>query len=915
MTFAYTLAVALTPVALNAPSDTMRYDHVADTARIGRIERRLLPATPLSTDTDSGWTVLDRLQAHHVPALSVAVIHDGKIAWSRTYGVRSVESSDPISDATMFQAGSLSKPIATLGVLRLLAERGVALDEDVNRYLKRWKVPDNRFTQAAPVTLRHLLSHRAGATVRGFDGYRRGATLPTLVDVLNGAAPANSPAVTIDTIPGVSTRYSGGGFEIAQLAVEDVTGQRFDRWMQANLFDRLRLTRTTFSHIRETANAGDIAVGHTNAGQPVDGGWRVLPEMAAASLWSTPRELARVVLAMQRAANGDTLAGMPRSLTAPMFTLHGENQGLGVGLKGAVPYRFSHSGSNDGYRAMMIGYLDRAEGIVVMTNGDNGDALLMEYVRAVAREYGWADLTPRTRRVIAVPASVRSALVGQYQLAPNWRIEVREEQGRLVAGPVGRRPLPLFAESDSTFFFTAVEGLELAVKAREGDQVTAIEWRQGARVTIGRRIAPSTLLRDVTVIDGTTAPALPHMDLLLVDGRIAAIVPSGTLTLPNETRVVEIPGQYVIPGLIDAHVHLATFEREPRVQDALLRAALLGGVTSVRDMGGNIDVLQEIAARTRSPAAALSRMFYSAVLSGPGTMWFTADRRQFFAGRYGVGRSPGVREVDATANVSEIIAAARRTGASGIKLYAGLPPAMLTALTAEAHRQRMPVWAHLDMAPGRPSDVLAAGVDAVSHANMFIGQVTSRPSGSDSAARLARAAEYAATRPDSPAMKQLVSAMRSKGTGLDATLHVMMPPAGTDGIGSTATARTPFAFAVSMTRAAHAAGVPILAGTDAIGRGTPNLHHELQLLVDRVGLTPQQAIHAATLGNARALGAADSLGSIAVGKVADLVVLERDPLSDIANTLSVTRVFRGGVEHRRTAPLVPESYMRASRRF
>jgi CubicO group peptidase (beta-lactamase class C family)/imidazolonepropionase-like amidohydrolase len=917
MSLLHLLSFAIAQLSVTSGTQSVVHGSPTDSARLARIERierRLLPATPLTTDRDSGWTVLDRLRAHHVPGLSVAVVHAGQIAWTRSYGVRSAAEPHAITDSTVFQAGSLSKPLATFGVLRLVSNGKLGLDDDVNRYLTRWKVPTNRFTRAAPVTLRHLLSHRAGVNVRGFDGYQRGAALPTLVDVLNGAPPANSPPITIDTMPGAINRYSGGGFEIAQLALEDVTRQHFDAWMRANIFNELGLRRTTYSEMDDTSNAGDIALGHTGAGGLIDGGWRVLPEMAAASLWSTPSELARVVIALQQAAKGERVAGIPANVSTEMLRLHGENQGLGIGLKGGVPFRFSHAGSNDGYRAMLIGYLDRDDGIVLMTNGDGGNALLMEYARAVAREYGWADLVPRTRAVVPVSTATRAALVGRYRLGPNWEIEISELDGQLVAGPRGRRPLPILAETDSTFFFPSLEGVQISIIARGGKYVSEISWQQGARETPGRRVAPPTLLRDVTVIDGTGSPARPHTDILVADGRISAVGASGTIPPPPETRVLDFSGRFVIPGLIDAHVHLATFEREPRTQDALLKAALLGGVTSVRDMGGNIDELRAIAARASRAAAGLSRVFYSAVMSGPGTMWFANDRRQYFAGQHAVGRSPGVREVTPGVDAATVIADARRTGATGIKLYAGLPRAVLAELAAAARRQGMRVWGHLDIEPGRPSDVVAAGVEAVSHANMFISQVTPRPSATDSASRHARSAAYPVTRAGDPAMRRLVADMRAHGTALDATLHVMDPTVSGDTTRRTASANATFAFAVGMTRAAHAAGVPILAGTDAIGRGTPNMHHELQLLVDRVGLSPSQALHAATLANARALGAADSIGSIAVGKKADLVVLEHDPLLDIANTLTVTSVFRDGIEHRRTSPLTVERYMRAPRK-
>jgi CubicO group peptidase (beta-lactamase class C family) len=172
----------------------------------------------------------DRMAALHVPGVSIAVIHAGKLAWARGFGVVRV-GGPPVTPETLFQAASISKPVTTLAVLHLAHEGKLSLDTDVNHYLTSWKLPPSEFTKQSNVTLRELLTHSAGVTVHGFAGYPANARLPSLVQVLNGEAPANNPPIRVDMVPGTQWRYSGGGFEIIQEVLNDVTGTPFPKLM------------------------------------------------------------------------------------------------------------------------------------------------------------------------------------------------------------------------------------------------------------------------------------------------------------------------------------------------------------------------------------------------------------------------------------------------------------------------------------------------------------------------------------------------------------------------------------------------------------------------------------------------------------------------------------------------------------
>jgi imidazolonepropionase-like amidohydrolase len=415
---------------------------------------------------------------------------------------------------------------------------------------------------------------------------------------------------------------------------------------------------------------------------------------------------------------------------------------------------------------------------------------------------------------------------------------------------------------------------------------------------------PAVALPDVTVIDGTGAPPRPHTTVLVEGGRISALLPAGQQPLPRGVRVLDVAGAYVMPGLIDAHVHLATFERPPAMLGALLRHALLGGVTTVRDMGGNAGRVAALAAAARPDSAPMPRIFFSAVVAGPA--WFAGydpERLRFWSDGRTPGTAPGVRVLTDTTDVAAVVREAAALGATGIKVYADVPPARLAALAAEAHRRGLRLWSHAVVPPTRPEAVVAAGVDVVSHADQLIWAAA--PATAPVGDRAARRGLLRAVAPDAPAVTALLDTMRARGTLLEPTLLVMQLGAARQEGAPSASLDTLAAWAVGVTRRAHALGVPVVAGTDALGRETPNIHAELQLLVRQAGLSPLEAIRAATQHGAAALGIADSAGTVAVGKWADLVVLRANPANDIRNTQTIRYVVRRGHVHARTAAWEP----------
>src|SRR5205085_2713216 len=189
-------------------------------SQIQRVEQGLLPAVLIKGDPS--WAIQERMRHYRVPGVSIAVINDFKVDWTKAYGVKDVETNEPVTTETRFQAASISKPVTAMIALKKVSEGKIALDENINNKLISWKLPDNEFTANNKVTLANLLSHTGGLTVHGFPGYEVGAKLPTLPEVLDGKEPANTAAVRVDMEPGTKFRYSGGGTTITQLTLMDI---------------------------------------------------------------------------------------------------------------------------------------------------------------------------------------------------------------------------------------------------------------------------------------------------------------------------------------------------------------------------------------------------------------------------------------------------------------------------------------------------------------------------------------------------------------------------------------------------------------------------------------------------------------------------------------------------------------------
>lgn len=387
--WATSFSVLTTSKIANAQSPKVSQNASLD-QRVLRVENGLSPQDGEGKSSSSKFKLTERMKFYKTPGVSVAVINNGAIEWARGYGVREAGRIDPVNPETLFQAASISKPVTAMATLKLVQEGVLKLDDDVNQKLTSWKVPDNRFTKDRKVTLRNILSHSAGLTVHGFNGYVAGEQIPTLLQILNGVKPANSGVVKVDHQPNQQFKYSGGGYVIIQQLLSDVTGKPFNKFMKEIVLDKLGMKRSAYQQPLPESKRMLAASGHDDRGGMIRGAWHIYPEMSPAGLWTTPSDLAQFAIEIQKSVNGKSSNVLDRKITTEMLTPQIGGWGLGLQLAGkGESARFVHGGANEGFKSVMIAFKNTGQGAVVMTNSNKGTQLAIEIIKSISNEYSW----------------------------------------------------------------------------------------------------------------------------------------------------------------------------------------------------------------------------------------------------------------------------------------------------------------------------------------------------------------------------------------------------------------------------------------------------------------------------------------------------------------------------------------------
>lgn len=469
------LACCLGPALLaqNAPASSTETEQ-----HIQHVTSGLIGGVVLKGEEHNTRTLADRMKELNVPGVSIAVIHHGKIEWARGFGVRSI-GGEPVNATTMFQAGSISKPLAAMAALKLVQQGKLSLDADINTYLTSWKLPANPVTAGKPVTLRTLLTHTAGITVHGFPGYATTDQVPTLLQVLNGEKPANTPAIRSEAPPGARWQYSGGGYIIMQQALIDVTNEPFPRLLHDTVLKPIGMTRSTYEQPLPENLRANAAVPCHGDGKPVQGGAHTYPELAAAGLWTTPTDIMKYAIEVEKSLAGKANHVLSQDMTRQMLTPGMGHWGLGLEIGGSDsdPY-FSHGGVNEGFVNNFVAYEKNGEGAAVMTNSDSGGQLGDEILHSIANEYNWPDWHPALRTAIKVDEKILASYVGTYALAPNFDLVITLENGQLMTQATGQSKFPVYAETESKFFPLVVPAEIEFVKDDQG-KVNALVLHQG----------------------------------------------------------------------------------------------------------------------------------------------------------------------------------------------------------------------------------------------------------------------------------------------------------------------------------------------------------------------------------------------------------------------------------------------------
>lgn len=407
----------------------------------------------------------------------------------------------------------------------------------------------------------------------------------------------------------------------------------------------------------------------------------------------------------------------------------------------------------------------------------------------------------------------------------------------------------------------------------------------------------------VTLIDGHGGPAQPGMAVITEGERIARVLPLSQLddAARQGATLIDLTGHFLIPGLIDSHQHMATPPN--RVQaEAQMRRDVFGGVTAVRDMADDLRAVNEYARAARVGEVPGPDIWAAALFAGPD--FFDDPRTAAAAEGVKPGTVPWMRAVDDATNLAEAVTLARGTSAIAVKLYDNLRPQDVRAITAEAHRQGMRVWAHGMVFPTPPADVVGAGVDSISHTCYLAYHISNPRPLTYKDRRLVEIDKLKGG--DNPEMAALFRDMAKRGIILDATLRVYqeydkrlaakpdMKPR----------PHCTLEVAAALTAQARREGVTIVTGTDGVPPAAhpwPALYDELDLLNARAGMSRAEVIRAATLDGARVLRQEAEMGSVEAGKLANFLVLTKDPLADLANLKSIRFTVKRGTRLDRTA--------------
>jgi CubicO group peptidase (beta-lactamase class C family) len=456
-------------------------------SRLARAAGNLQQPLVIEGQETETYGIEERMRRFSVPAVSVAVIDDGRLAAAGAWGVVAAGGDEPVTTETIFQAGSVSKPVTALLALALVGDGSLELDQPINEVLESWQVPDNDFTRAQPVTLRHVITHQAGFIPFSYLIRRGDGSVPGMAELLAGGI-HDWPRVTVEFEPGSRHAYSNAGYCALQLVLEETSGASLHELAVTKMFVPLGMDHSTFDEpLGEeqlaTAASGherkQVGEGNDRRAAPVAGKAEIAPG-AAGGLWTTPSDLARLAVEVMAAWRGESETLVTQQLARQFMTRQVSNEGLGIYIEGEGPaLRAGHSGSMVGFVAQLVYYPNIGKGAVLMANSDGGRWVNKELLAAIASEYDWPDYPVRRTLATATPEQLRE-LVGVYALdaSPEITFTVWLEDGAAIGQINQYPPFELAATTEPDLYVLARESLEFVFGRTTDGAVSQVTLRR-----------------------------------------------------------------------------------------------------------------------------------------------------------------------------------------------------------------------------------------------------------------------------------------------------------------------------------------------------------------------------------------------------------------------------------------------------
>ncbi|MGK7390578.1 MAG: serine hydrolase domain-containing protein [Candidatus Cyclobacteriaceae bacterium M2_1C_046] len=384
-----------------------------------RLEHEIIGKVKFLGEPEDFRAIENKMIDYKIPALSLAIINDGETEWADTYQNPNF-SQQNLNCSSIFQAASLSKPVTFFAALRMHTAGEIDLDENIEKYLISYKLPQGQQTAENPVTLRNIFAHTSGITSGGYPGYDNHLAIPTDFDVLKGSEGVNSPAIEVISAPNEMLAYSGGGYTLAEVALQDIFKEEFSKIMNEWLLEPTGMENSEFTQPLQPSDSSKVAKGYTLDGTVLAGGWRNHPEQAAAGLWSNAADMAKFLIEIYKGYQGQSSIF---SKSAIQSVINQERDGHIYGFivdKSETGFAITHYGGNAGYRTGMTIDLDSGKGLVYLINSDNGGALGNELLLSASQLYNWNHLKRVSVQRNHLDTELLKQLSGKYK----WNSQV-----------------------------------------------------------------------------------------------------------------------------------------------------------------------------------------------------------------------------------------------------------------------------------------------------------------------------------------------------------------------------------------------------------------------------------------------------------------------------------------------------------